>query len=105
MGRSLTSGGGHNPIEPAKFGCAILHGPNVEDFAEIYAELGAANAAVRVLDAPELARAARSLLSQPARMRKMGRAAAETVRRMGGASLEIMAAIEPYLAQMAVERQ
>jgi len=106
IGRSLTPGGGHNPIEPAKLGCAILHGPSVEDFAQVYAELGAAKAAARVLDAPELARAARALLSQPARMRKMGRAAAETVRRLGGASREIMAAVEPYLAQiMAIERQ
>jgi 3-deoxy-D-manno-octulosonic-acid transferase len=105
MGRSLMPGGGHNPIEPAKFGCAILHGPRVEDFAEIYEELDAAGAAVSVLDAPGLARAARALLSKPARMRKMGRAGAETVRRMGGASLEIMTAIEPYLAHMAGKRR
>jgi 3-deoxy-D-manno-octulosonic-acid transferase len=38
-------------------------------------------------------------------MRKMGRAGAETVRRMGGASLEIMATIEPYLAHMSGERR
>jgi len=105
MGRSLTPGGGHNPIEPAKFGCAILHGPSVEDFAEVYGELDAAGGAVSVLDAPGLARAARALLSKPARMRKMGRAGAETVRRMGGASLEIMLAIEPYLAHMAGARR
>ncbi len=105
MGRSLTPGGGHNPIEPAKFSCAILHGPSVADFAEIYAALDAAGAAVSVLDASGLARAARALLSKPARMRKMGRAGAETVRRMGGASLEIMATIEPYLAHVAGERR
>jgi 3-deoxy-D-manno-octulosonic-acid transferase len=105
MGRSLTPGGGHNPIEPAKYGCAILHGPSVEDFAEVYGELDAAGGAVSVLDAPGLARAARALLSKPARMRKMGRAGAETVRRMGGASLEIMLAIEPYLAHMAGARR
>ena len=105
MGRSLTPGGGHNPIEPAKFGCAVLHGPSVADFAEIYAALDAAGGAVSVLDAQGLARAARALLSKPARMRKMGRAGAETVRRMGGASLEIMATIEPYLAHMSGERR
>ncbi|HEY8136858.1 MAG TPA: 3-deoxy-D-manno-octulosonic acid transferase [Methylocystis sp.] len=101
MGRSLTPGGGHNPIEAAKFGCAILHGPRVEEFAEVYAELDAAGAAVSVLDAPGLARAARAFLSKPARMRKMGRAGADTVRRMGGASQAIIAAIEPYLAHVA----
>ncbi|QGM47014.1 3-deoxy-D-manno-octulosonic acid transferase [Methylocystis heyeri] len=105
MGRSLAPGGGHNPIEAAKLGCAILHGPSVEDFADVYAELNAAKGAARVSDAPGLARAALYLLSQPARTRKMGRAGAEAVERLGGASQEIMTAIEPYLAQLAAARQ
>ena len=28
--------GGQNPLEAARFGCNILHGPNVSNFAEIY---------------------------------------------------------------------
>jgi 3-deoxy-D-manno-octulosonic-acid transferase len=100
MGKSLLpGGGGQNPIEPAKLGCAILHGPYVENFTEAYGELAAAKAAARVLDAASLARAAQYLLAEPARMRKMGRAAAETVERLGGASRGIMTAVEPYLAQ------
>ena len=39
MGGSLIPHGGQNPIEPAKFGAAILHGPHVSNFAEIYAAL------------------------------------------------------------------
>lgn len=106
MGKSLLpGGGGQNPIEPAKLGCAILHGPYVENFTEAYGELAAAKAAARVLDAASLARAAQYLLAEPARMRKMGRAAAETVERLGGASRGIMTAVEPYLAQMAVAQQ
>ncbi len=105
MGRSLDEGGGHNPIEPAKLGCAILHGPNVGDFSDVYAELNAAKGAARVLDAAALAQAAIYLLAQPARMRKMGRAGADAVGKLGGASREIMTAIEPYLAQLAVERR
>lgn len=105
MGKSLVAEGGQNPIEPAKLGCAILHGPNVENFADIYAELSAARAAARVTDAESLARAVHFLLSQPARIRKMGRAGAEAVGKLGGASQNIMAAVEPYLAQMALERQ
>jgi 3-deoxy-D-manno-octulosonic-acid transferase len=103
MGKSLTGGGGQNPIEPAKLGCAVLHGPDVDNFADVYAELAAAKAAARVTDAESLARAAQFLLSEPARIRRMGRAAAETVERLGGASRGIMAAIEPYFAQMAIE--
>src|SRR5215831_16603388 len=37
VGGSLASHGGQNPIEPIKLGAAVLHGPNVWNFAEIYA--------------------------------------------------------------------
>ena len=29
-------GGGQNPLEPARFGAKILHGPNVDNFKEVY---------------------------------------------------------------------
>ena len=31
---SLVNDGGQNPIEPAKFGCKIFHGPNIDNFKE-----------------------------------------------------------------------
>ena len=34
--KSLAKDSGQNPIEPAKLGCRIFHGPNVSNFAEIY---------------------------------------------------------------------
>jgi 3-deoxy-D-manno-octulosonic-acid transferase len=105
MGKSLTAAGGHSPIEPAKLGCAVLHGPHVDNFTDIYAELAAARAAARVTDAETLTRALHYLLTDPSRMRKMGRAGTEVVTKLGGASQSIMAAIEPYLAQSALERQ
>ena len=52
VGRSLVApGGGQNPIEPAKLGCAVLHGPHVSNFAETYAALrcrGAARSRSRI---------------------------------------------------------
>ena len=33
---SLVENSGQNPIEPARFGCKIFHGPNVNNFKEIY---------------------------------------------------------------------
>jgi 3-deoxy-D-manno-octulosonic-acid transferase len=34
--RSLIKDGGQNPIEPARLGCKILHGPYVSNFTETY---------------------------------------------------------------------
>jgi len=34
--KSLIKDSGQNPIEPAKLGCKIFHGPNVNNFTEIY---------------------------------------------------------------------
>ncbi len=39
LGGSLINHGGQNPLEPAKLGCKIIHGPNVANFSEIYKKL------------------------------------------------------------------
>ncbi len=36
VGRSLFAEGGQNPLEPAMLGCAILSGPNVQNFRDAY---------------------------------------------------------------------
>ena len=36
LGGSLINRGGQNPLEPARQGCKILHGPNISNFREIY---------------------------------------------------------------------
>jgi 3-deoxy-D-manno-octulosonic-acid transferase len=36
MGKSLTGKGGQNPLEPARHGAAILYGPNIDNFSDIY---------------------------------------------------------------------
>lgn len=50
VGGSLVPIGGHNPFEPAALGSAILHGPSIENFADIYTRLSDANAAVTVTE-------------------------------------------------------
>ena len=39
LGGSLIKHGGQNPLEATRYGCNILHGPNVGNFAEIYSFL------------------------------------------------------------------
>ena len=36
LGGSIIEHGGQNPLEAAKYGCQVLHGPNVWNFKEIY---------------------------------------------------------------------
>ena len=48
VGGSLVDVGGHNPFEPAALGSAVLHGPHVHNFADIYARLSQAGGARRV---------------------------------------------------------
>ena len=36
LGGSIVNHGGQNPLEAARYGCNILHGPNISNFDEIY---------------------------------------------------------------------
>ncbi len=36
LGGSIINHGGQNPLEPARLGCKILHGPNVQNFTDVY---------------------------------------------------------------------
>jgi 3-deoxy-D-manno-octulosonic-acid transferase len=36
LGGSIINHGGQNPLEPARFGCNVLHGKNISNFKEIY---------------------------------------------------------------------
>ena len=36
LGGSLIKHGGQNPLEAVRYGCNIMHGPNVSNFEEIY---------------------------------------------------------------------
>ena len=36
MGGSIIKHGGQNPLEPIRYGCKVIHGPNVKNFGDIY---------------------------------------------------------------------
>jgi 3-deoxy-D-manno-octulosonic-acid transferase len=98
MGKSLVAGGGQNPIEAAKLGCAVLHGPMVHNFAEAYEALDEAEAAMEVFDLDELAETLAELLADSARLRRMARTAAETMEKLAGATQRTMYAIDKLIA-------
>ena len=54
MLKKLENVGGQNPIEPAKLGCKVFHGPYVYNFKEIYEFLNSNGIAIQVDDEQEL---------------------------------------------------
>ncbi len=48
LGGSLINHGGQNPLEPARAGSYILHGPNIQNFKEIYKMLSELNISSKI---------------------------------------------------------
>ena len=48
VGGSLVSHGGQNPLEPARIGNYILHGPNIQNFKEVYNMLSKLNISSKI---------------------------------------------------------
>jgi 3-deoxy-D-manno-octulosonic-acid transferase len=100
MGGSLIPHGGQNPIEPAKLSTAIVHGPHVANFADIYAALDKAHGAAIVTDASKLALRVGAWLGDDALRMSAADAARKTVDALGGALERTAAALDPYLMQL-----
>ena len=105
VGGSLASHGGQNPVEPIKLGAAVLHGPHVWNFAEIYTALDAAHGAEQIADVGRLTVRVGALLTDAAERAAITAAARQTVERLGGALDRTVAALEPYLMQIRLERR
>ncbi len=80
VGRSLLApGGGQNPLEPARLGCAIAAGPHTGNFQEHVALLCQADA-MRIVDTPDaLAGFVAAMLADPDARAAMGARAADIV--------------------------
>jgi 3-deoxy-D-manno-octulosonic-acid transferase len=104
VGGSLASHGGQNPIEPIKLGAAILHGPHVWNFSEIYAALDDAHGADLVADVGKLAVRLGALLKDSSQRAALVAAARETVKTLGGALERTLAALDPYLVDIRMGR-
>ena len=100
VGGSLVRHGGQNPVEPAKLGAAVLHGPHVHNFVEAYAALDGAGGALVVADGAALAGEVGRLLADGGAAQAVSMAAAKAVAALSGALDRTMAALEPTLARL-----
>ena len=103
MGGSLVERGGQNPIEAVKLGAAILHGPHVFNFTDVYAALDDTGAARRVDDVEAVVKQVGQLLANPDSRDAMVTASAQVLDDLGGALERTLAALEPYLLQVRLE--
>jgi 3-deoxy-D-manno-octulosonic-acid transferase len=105
LGGSLVTHGGQNPIEPAKLGNGILHGPHVHNFTEVFAALKEAGGAEQVSAAEGLGEAVVRLLRDTPGLAMMADAASAKVHAMAGANQRTIEALEPLLMQCNLERK
>jgi 3-deoxy-D-manno-octulosonic-acid transferase len=98
VGGSLVPSGGHNILEPAVAGKAVVVGPHMENFQEIADQFRSESAIVQVASPDELAREVSALLLDEGRRRGLGERARDLVGRNRGAVSRTTEALSSLLA-------
>jgi 3-deoxy-D-manno-octulosonic-acid transferase len=97
VGGSLVPRGGHNIIEPAQYGVAIVTGNHTENFRDIVS-LFRSRDAVRIATLAELPLTLMQLLANDAERQALGRRAFETIRSQMGATSRTLEALKTLVA-------
>lgn len=97
VGGSLQEVGGHNLLEPASIGTAIVTGPHLHNFGDIARRLTEVDALCVGADAGEVGDGLEALLADPERRRRMAAAAARLVDQGRGAVRRTLEVVRPDL--------
>lgn len=99
IGRSFSEdgGGGHNPLEAAQLGCAVLHGPNVQNLQQIYDEMDEAGAALRLPDEASLRETLARFFENTEKLKALQEAGQSFANNKAGVIDRVMEEIEPIL--------
>jgi 3-deoxy-D-manno-octulosonic-acid transferase len=99
IGRSLSNdgGGGHNPIEATQLGCAVIHGPNVQNLKDIYDQIHKNEAALLVNNQRELEDTLYNLINDKYRCAALQRAASSFAKEKSRVINSVMNEIIPQL--------
>jgi len=98
VGGSLVAAGGHNALEPAQFGVAIVMGPHYENFRAISEDL-LKHDAVTIATKEDLAQKLSSLLVDRHHADRMGRRARQVFEEQAGATTRTVNALRELLQE------
>lgn len=104
IGGTMANVGGHNLLEPAALGKALLMGPHTENVQEIAKQLVDQGAARQVHDRHDLAEAVNVLFGQAITRDQMGMAGKRLVSSGRGALEQTLEELRPYLKAQARTR-
>jgi 3-deoxy-D-manno-octulosonic-acid transferase len=97
LGGSFTETGGHNPIEPAQLGSAVIFGPSMFNFSEIAQEFISDHAATQIQREDEIAPAVNRLWMQNAERDRQIEAARLLADKKRSILNQIILEISPWL--------
>ncbi|MBX4335513.1 lipid IV(A) 3-deoxy-D-manno-octulosonic acid transferase [Bartonella raoultii] len=103
IGKSLCGNGGHNPLELAFLGSAILTGPHISNFQEIFEQFFKRDAAYMVQDTKQLAIQVYRLLTNEALRQEMVGKAHDVAKGMAGAFERTLKLLEPFLHPLIIQ--
>lgn len=97
MGGSFDTTGGHNLLEPASLGCAIITGPSDANIVEDIEMLGTGSGVLQVPSMADCWREITRLLAQPEQAEALGREAQSRLARQPDVVEEYLTVIREYL--------
>ncbi len=97
MGGSFDQTGGHNLIEPASLGCAIITGPSDANIREDIELMGKGSGIIQVTDITACWQNIEYLLENPNQARELGVQARRAVSQRAGILEDYLNEIKPYL--------
>ena len=97
IGGSLIERGGHNPLEAMVFGKAVMSGPHVFNFQQVFSLLQRQQAYLAVTNCADIVSTVQQLIGQPERAQQLGSKALALYQKQQGALANIMTQVGQLL--------
>ena len=107
IGRSFSEdgGGGHNPLEAAQLGSAVIHGPNVQNLQEIYDDMNEARAALRMAHESQMTGTLLDLLTDKTALENLQDTGQKFTQQKAGIIDIVLSKITPLIEQTGIKNK